>query len=399
MTPADAVVVGGGPAGAATALLLARAGHNVMLIDRAAFPRAKPCGDCLSLGANALLEQLGVLDAVRAAPHMPLDGWRIVAPDGRAFEARFETASAIAIERAVLDAVLVDAARGAGVRVVRDHVTDVLHEGSRVCGVGARDAAYPARLVIGADGLRSVVAARLRLRRPAHGLRKLSLTFHVADMPLDAIGEMHVGDGFCAGIAPVSERRCNLTVVADADRYGRALGADPAGAAFALLDRLTRMRGRVELSALRAAPRHASGPFHRTVSRVAVDGCVLVGDAAGYYDPFTGQGVYQALASALLLARAADAALRTDRITAASFARYARERARMLRAPRLVQRAIETVLARPALANRAIARIADAHPFAHAILAVTGDVEPASSLLSPRALSSLLLPSRPENAA
>jgi 2-polyprenyl-6-methoxyphenol hydroxylase-like FAD-dependent oxidoreductase len=73
---AEVLVVGGGPAGAATALLLARAGRDVMLLDRAAFPRPKPCGDCLSVGATALLRRLELLPDVLAAAHGRIDGWR-----------------------------------------------------------------------------------------------------------------------------------------------------------------------------------------------------------------------------------------------------------------------------------------------------------------------------------
>jgi menaquinone-9 beta-reductase len=404
---AAVIVVGGGPAGAVTALLLAQRNHDVVLLDRHRFPRAKACGDCLSAGAGALLERLGLLDRVLAAPHAVLRGWRIVAPDGAAFDARFTNcdgtapSGAIAIERAVLDAILVDAARAAGVRVLHEHVVDVTHGADGfVTGVRTRTRRITARLVVGADGLRSVVAARLGLRRPRVGLRKLSLSFHVAMPPATAdIGEMHVGDGFCAGLAPVAAGRANLTVVVDATRYGALVRADPRGTAAALLAQLPRLAPRVDESILRDAPFHASGPFDRRVSRAAVNGAVLVGDAAGYFDPFTGQGVYQALATAELLAECADHALRQRDTSASMFASYSRRRARLLRGARLVQRGIETVLARPWLANRAIARIGRAPAFARGLIEVTGDMRPVSALLSGSAFMRFLLPARPETTA
>src|SRR5262245_21690846 len=86
---ADCVVVGAGPAGSVTALLLARAGFDVVLLDRQTFPRAKPCGDCLSPQANLLLAELGLLPTIRNEQPASLEGWRIMAPSGNSFEARF----------------------------------------------------------------------------------------------------------------------------------------------------------------------------------------------------------------------------------------------------------------------------------------------------------------------
>src|SRR5690606_11921911 len=87
----------------------------------------------------------------------------------------------------------------------------------------------------------------------------------------------------------------------------------------------------------------ASGPFDFPVRRVVADGCALVGDAAGYFDPFTGQGIYQAIASAELLAQEAAAALRAGDVSAARLEAYARRRRALLRGARTVQRAIDEV--------------------------------------------------------
>src|SRR5690606_12119332 len=148
-TPCDAVVVGAGPAGSATALLLARAGHDVLLLDRRDFPRAKPCGDCLSPEAARVLDRLGLLADVLAARPARLGGWRIISPAGHAFEAAFAPAptgaarvrTALPLRRGLHDAVLLAGARraGADVRTGR-HVTDLLRD-ARGCvsGVEARD--------------------------------------------------------------------------------------------------------------------------------------------------------------------------------------------------------------------------------------------------------------------
>lgn len=410
---ADVVIAGAGPAGATTALLLARAGVDVLLLDRAAFPRAKPCGDCLSAGATATLDRLGVLEHVLSERHTKLRGWRIIAPDGTAFEAVFGAPDgercndgaaecALTVERSVFDTILVDAALRAGARFEQLAVTGVVRDArGGVTGVRTRMGTRSGLITVGADGLRSVIAKRIGARTRPGSLRKLSLTFHTNVDGSGDIGEMHVGDGICAGVAAVDAAgRCNLTLVADSARFGRAVAADAHAFARSAIESLPRLRGRVPPHDLLRTTPLASGPFDSPVRSVAFDGAVLVGDAAGYYDPFTGQGVYQALASAELLAPCLADAIEAGVTDAAAFDSYARARRALLRGPRAVQRGIDAVLRNPAIASRTIARIGRAPGFGRAIVSVTGDIAPARALLSPRALSSLLLPTRlPENAA
>ncbi|HEY8469324.1 MAG TPA: FAD-dependent oxidoreductase [Longimicrobiales bacterium] len=414
----DAIVVGAGPAGSATALLLARAGHHVLLLDRRHFPRAKPCGDCLSPEAARVLDRLGLLADVQAARPARLAGWRIIAPAGHAFEARFaeyangdpRLETGIAIRRESLDAVLLAGARRAGA-VVRTgvHVTDLLRDArGHVAGIVARgENGAPlrlhARLVIGADGLRSVVARRLGLVRRGPRLRKLSLTAHVRGLAGPGrLGEMHLAAGACAGVAPVEEPGdddvasaplANITLVVDADRFGREAARDPLAFFRSMLARFPGLAPRLPLL---GSPLHllASGPFDWPTRTVVADGAALVGDAAGYFDPFTGQGIYQALAGAELLAGEADLALRQGDVSARALRRYAARRRRMLRDARILQHLIDHVIRRPVLADAAIRRLARAPTAAAALIAATGDMLPPRRLLSPDITLSFLLGSR-----
>lgn len=401
---ADVVVVGAGPAGAVTALLLARAGVDVLLLDRAAFPRPKPCGDCLSAGATALLSRFELLDRVRDAGAAEIERWDIVAPDGGVATGRFPDRPALALERRRLDAALLDAAREHGARFRRAQVTGLRRRADgRVSGVVVRAGeAVPARLVVGADGLRSVVARQLGAIRRAPRLRKVSLTAHVPAGPGTPMrhGEMHVLDGGCIGFAPAGPDRCNLTLVVHDDHAHelRRLGPEPFFRRW--LERAPSLRDR--LSGVELGPLLASGPFDWPVRSPIAPGAALVGDAAGYYDPFTGQGIYQAMAAAELLADAvapALAAAGSDAALDRGLRSYRRAKRRLTRPARRVQRLVEAVVSRPRLASAVLRRLAAGSGRAmDRLIEVTGDVRPPRSLISPGVVSSFMFPRtrRPE---
>lgn len=421
---ADAVVVGAGPAGSATALLLARQGLRVALVDRQAFPRDKPCGECLSAHAGRVLQRLGVLDAIEAARPARLHGWTIHAPGGSRFTGLFgDDGPALAMERRQLDATLLQAAQAAGARFVQGHVTDTLGSttsGRAAGGVPAgqltgvagrhpdgRPFRLAARLVVGADGLRSVVARRLDLVRRPPRLRKVSLTTHV-DAPglfppgTRWLGEMHLADGACIGLAPVNDagHRVNLTLVVAARHAAGLRQAGPEQFVRDWVRRMPALRHRLRAH-LRGArngeapmplpgPFLASGPFDVPTRAVIADGVALVGDAAGYYDPFTGQGIYRALASAELLAEVAGRALRSGDTSARQLAPFARRLSRLVTPGRRLQHVIEWALARPRRADHVVRRLARATGVANTLVAVTGDARPVGALLAPGMLARFL---------
>jgi flavin-dependent dehydrogenase len=357
----------------------------------------------LSPQANLLLAELGLLEEVEALNPARLEGWRITSASGDSFQSRFAdvvsntlTCTGLAISRERLDSVLIEAARRAGANVVTDaSVDDVLVDGARVVGVRARVAdqmlEVSAPLTIGADGLQSFVRRKLNLlARPAR-LRKVALTAHfrnVADT--GAFGELHVLGDSCVGLSPVDSARelSNVTLVLDAERHGRSIAGKSFASFLAHLERFPGLRGRFQ-SSTPEGPVLASGPFDQPTRDVVVSGAALVGDAAGYFDPFTGQGIYQAIAGGILLGQAAGTALRAGR-THLPLRNYARAHAALVTAPRRVQRGIELVVSRPALADRCIRALARSPSAAAALISVTGDVKPPRSLLSAGPLLSFL---------
>ena len=172
---AQVVVVGGGPAGSALAFALARSGVSVTVLDRAHFPRSKPCAEYLSPQASRVLASMGVLETVERSGAAQLAGMVIRAPNGVRVVGEFAGCSVkgfrdrgLSVRREILDAILLDAARDAGADVREaTHVVDVMRDASgRVRGVRTADGqVLAAAFVVGADGLRSVVARRLRWHR------------------------------------------------------------------------------------------------------------------------------------------------------------------------------------------------------------------------------------------
>ena len=181
MSDAQVIVVGGGPAGSSTAYFLARMGIDVLLLDKARFPRDKTCSEYLSPQASRILDRMGALEAVESSGAAQLAGMRVHAPNGSTIHGEFVSTHGfrghrdrgLAVRRTILDSLLLDRARSSGARVEESvRVVDVARdESGRVTGVitstngVARTRA--SALVVGADGLRSVIGRRLGLIRRA----------------------------------------------------------------------------------------------------------------------------------------------------------------------------------------------------------------------------------------
>jgi flavin-dependent dehydrogenase len=397
----DALVVGAGPAGATSAAFLARAGYRVALIDRAAFPRDKACSEYLSPEAVRVLDRVGIVGALEQAGARALEGTIVVGPAGARLHGRFGEArpapfrpTGLSVTRRLLDHALVGAARASGAMVLeRTRLEDLVYDSGCVAGAVVSDPEgrklIRARLLVGADGLRSAVAARIGARRRGR-LRRVAFVAHVADVPgLDRSAEMHVGPRGYVGLNPIADSVANVALVvpADAARSARGRATD---FFFEALDRFPGVRGRVHRGAI-VRPVLTTGPFAARSRRVTADGALLVGDAADFFDPFTGEGICSALRGAELVAIHAGAALADSGIvTRDRLAGYRWARVRAFAGKWAVERLIGYGMHCPALFNRAVGRLGRRSGLAHTLIGVTGDFIPARAALNPLFLARML---------
>ncbi|MBL0179121.1 MAG: FAD-dependent monooxygenase [Gemmatimonadetes bacterium] len=381
---AGVVIVGAGPAGSATAIHLARAGHAVTLIDRARFPREKACSEYLSPETVRHLATLGVLDALDAHGGTALEGTRVRAAHGASLIGRFADAggspfraTGLAMPRRILDATLLDAARVAGVTVHEETTLRVL-SGMNAHGrtVTLEDAAgarhdVQARCVVGADGLRSVVARQAGLHRQGW-LKRVAFVAHVEGVTgLGRVAEMHVGKTGYVGLNPLGHGIANVALVVPAALAAQARG-DAAAFFHRQLEQLPGVHGRVD-PARTVREVMVTGPFAASSRRSTADGLLLVGDAADFFDPFTGEGVCSALAGAAFAAETLDEALRASGpVTAGRLASYRHARRRAFLGKWIVERLIGYAMLSPRLFDRAVARL-DRRGMADTLIGVTGD--------------------------
>lgn len=400
MYDAEAIVVGAGPAGSTFAAALAEAGHRVLLLDKARFPRHKACSDYVNPAATALLDEMGVLTEARRLGASEMDGMIIHAPGGSRFTAHYAKAepgrAATGLSRIHLDNLLLERARDAGVTVVeRAHVREIIRHGERVCGVvatieGIREE-LQAPLVVGADGRNSVVARELGLSQPLRWPHKTGLATHYRGVTgLERLGEMHVAHGVYAGLAIIEDGLVNVTIVnrtGDVQRRDGSLDDFFAGMIQRMPEIASKLDGAERVGGIRGV-----GSMGVRSRRVAGDGFLLIGDAAAFLDPFAGEGVYEALRAGLLAAPVASAALNAGDTSASALDAYRIARWRTFAPKRAVSWLVQGFINTPPAMDYVTPRLANRDDLGLTMAGVLGGFQHPARVLSPVFLARMLRP-------
>lgn len=314
----EVLIAGAGPAGALAALILARAGVRVLVVDRARFPRDKLCGDTLNPGALRLLARHG-LAAPIVARGLPIEGMLVTSGTGVRVRGVYGPGVVgRSLVRRELDQWLIEAAVRAGAQFqdgVRVAAPMVEEEGGgrlpasarlRVRGATlvtreGRSLRVPAIVTVAADGRRSGLAFALGLARQPAWPRRWAIGGYMTGVDgLDTVGEMHIRRGHYIGVAPLPDGLTNVCCVSPSRR---AL-ANPERALLSQLAADPLLRDRMARARL-TGPVTMMGPLAVDVPAAGLPGLLLAGDAAGFIDPMTGDGLRFALRGAELAAQVA----------------------------------------------------------------------------------------------
>lgn len=379
----DVAIAGGGPAGSSAALVLAAAGLETLVIDKAQFPRNKACGEYVSAGAIDLLRGLG-LEPALAPRAAPLRGIRL-SGNGVRVELPFSQPG-WSLPRISLDDEMLRAAIDRGAAYLQARVEDVREEDSGAV-LTLREPTgevreVRARFAIGADGSQSLVAKRCGLSVAPRGEQRFALGGHYAGLrDLDRFVEMFVEGSSYFAVNPFDAAHANIMVIVreqelsarkdDVDRFIRERARALSGDSVRFAD--ARLEGK----------RMAVGPLAHATSAITTENILLAGDAAGFIDPFTGQGVYLALRAGIGAGRAISAAFARPSSARESIEIYSADLSREMRRRGRLARIVRSFVGSPALSKR-VARNVERDPRRVQVLidaiAGCGPVEPALRL-------------------
>jgi flavin-dependent dehydrogenase len=347
----DVVIVGGGPAGAMAAIVLARAGLSVRVFERGRFPRPKLCGDTLNPGACRIVAEHLPIASLLELAH-PIDGMLLTGPSNVSVRGQYGRGiNGYALERRALDQWLLNHAVASGAKVEQDSAVDeaIVNDG-RAVGVRVRSGGWlcdhRARIVIAADGRHSRLAFGLGLARHPSRPRRWAIGAYFENVrQLSGAGEMHVRHGHYIGVAPLPRGLANACLVVPHDA-GRETWRDARAKLSSTLAADPILGPRFAQARMVDAPT-VLGPMAVDVPVPGAPGLILAGDAAGFIDPMTGDGLTFALRGSVLAAHTAMSVLSGKLPLEHAARRLAADRQRAFAAKWRFNRSLRRVVASP----------------------------------------------------
>ena len=348
--PRDVAVVGGGPAGLAVAALAARRGLKVVLLERAPLPHDKACGEGVMPAGVAVLERLGALGRIPPEECGPIRGVRYVQEDGTTLEGALPGAGGLGIRRTALSSALLEVARESGVEV-RDRTAVRLHRRTAEDVVLETDTdEVRAQVLVAADGLHSPLRRAAGLEVPVGGPRRFGLRQHFACPPWTDRVEVHLSPEAEAYVTPCGLGRVGVAFLwSDGSLHGTR-------SVDALVLRFPILAERLAGAGRDSEPKGA-GPFLQRARRLAAERFALLGDAGGYVDAITGEGLSVALVCAEALASCLPEVVRRDG-DARAFGPYLAVARREFRHYAWTAKAVLGLARRPALRREVVGRLA-----------------------------------------
>ncbi len=400
MNSFDCIVIGGGPAGCAMALDLNQRGYDVALCDQAKFPRDKVCGEFISPGADPLLEGLGVLASIEANSPKRLKGVAISSYESEELGIDYPPSkktglrpSSLSVPRYQLDALLLERVRYAGVKVFEQHkVTNFIFDNGCVAGVRGWDenkTSYKirSRVVVDAGGRNAFSLKKFGLKRESRYNCKIAFSSHWQGVRLpEDYCYMHVSRPGYTGISSLGGGRANVVLVVDRSTLN---GENPEDFYHRVLMNNCRRSKMLECGE-RVEPVRSVESLAFAVKPVPCGGLVLVGDAMGFIDPFTGEGIYLSLRSSQIAGEVIHSGFKSSDFSRELLSVYELRRQKEFRGKVLLSRILQGLIYNRIFCDKVMKSLATNPVLAETLVGVIGDILPAEKVVSMKFLFQFL---------